>query len=105
MRIAIVGNFGLSYKATMSHRALPIAAELARRGNQVAVFVPDEDPGREALSTSPGVSIQHVVAPRQREGGRGRLLALIGHLAVGLRLVRRALAFRPEVIYAFKPKG
>jgi glycosyltransferase involved in cell wall biosynthesis len=98
MRIAIVGNFGLSYKGTMAARALPIAAELAKRGHRVAAFLP-ADPGENPAPTP----VQLVRAGPVR--GKTALPRAIGHLWLGLRLTWLALHFRPDVLYAFKPKG
>src|SRR5262249_22470354 len=98
MRIAIVGNFGLGYKGTMAARALPIAAELAARGHQVAAFLP-ADPGESSASTP--VQLVRTVPVR----GKTALSRALGHLWLGLRLTWLALRFRPDVLYAFKPKG
>ncbi len=40
MRIAIVGNFGLTGKQTMAARAMPLAEALAARGHSVRVCLP-----------------------------------------------------------------
>jgi glycosyltransferase involved in cell wall biosynthesis len=101
MRIAIVGNFGLGYKGTMAARALPIAAELAARGHQVAAFLPaDSTDSSNSPSSSP---VQLVRAGPVR--GNATLPRAIGHLWLGLRLTWLTLRFRPDVLYAFKPKG
>ncbi len=58
MRIAVVGNFGFGYKGTMSARSLPIARELARRGHQVEVFLPDDGSDVPESTTIDGVVIR-----------------------------------------------
>ncbi len=93
MRVAMIGPFGLRPKGTMSVRALPLAKALARRGHEVALFLPPWSFPQDAGKTwdEDGVHIENVpVSPR----------ALIGP-----RLVSRALAWQPDVIHSFKPKA
>lgn len=105
MRLAIVGNFGLSYKATMSARAVPIAASLARLGYLPSIFVPVEASGADSV-TPPALlpeTVRLVTAgPVHSPIALGRA---VQHLYVGLRLTILALRSRPDVLYAFKPKG
>jgi glycosyltransferase involved in cell wall biosynthesis len=102
MRIAIVGNFGLGYKATMSARAMPIARELARHGHTVGVFVPAD--GGSVVNEGAGPRIFQIrfSAPRQ---SRRATDSLFGHLGVSTQLMWQVLRFRPDVLYAFKPKA
>jgi glycosyltransferase involved in cell wall biosynthesis len=97
LRITIVGNFGLSNKATMSARAMPIAHALAELGHQVTVILPADSPDPPALATSDGVRLILL--------GRGRARSFPGQLACGLRLTSVALRTCPDVLYAFKPKA
>lgn len=101
MRVAIVGNFGLGYKATMSARAVPIAIELARLGHPTSIFVPSDAPGDPPAPSAPGVWI--ISAGRVRS--TIPLVRAVEHVVVGLGLTLRALRFRPDVLYVFKPKG
>lgn len=98
MRIVIVGNFGLNYKATMSARAIPIARELAQLGNSVTVLVPDDGASpRQPRVLSDTIRISELATPR--------LPSPLGHLWSGVHLTWRALRAQPDVLYAFKPKG
>lgn len=95
----MIGLFGLRPKGTMSARALPLAKALAARGHQVDVIMPPwsypQDSGREWEED--GVSIRNVTLPPN--------LPLLRHLIITWRLVRQALALRPDVVHCFKPKG
>ena len=93
MRVAMIGPFGLKPKGTMAVRALPLAKALARRGHAVALFLPPwshpADSGR--VLEEEGVRVENVaISPR----------ALIAP-----RLLRRALAWKPDAIHCFKPKA
>ena len=104
MRIAILGNFGLTYKATMAARALPLAQELAERGHEVAMFLP-EDP-RPPDAGAIGAAIHLASIGPTLVGRRASTLAqAYRHLTLGVRLTAAALRFRPDVLYAFKPKA
>ena len=95
----MIGLFGLRPKGTMSARALPLAQALVARGHRVDIIMPPwsypQDSGREWEED--GVSIRNVTLPPR--------LPLLWHLIVTWRLVRQALALRPDVVHCFKPKG
>ncbi len=99
MRIVMIGLFGLRPKGTMSVRALPLAQALVARGHRVDVIMSPwsypQDSGREWEED--GVSICNVTLPPR--------FPVLWHLIITWRLVRRALALRPDVIHCFKPKG
>ena len=99
MRIVMIGLFGLRPKGTMSARALPLAKALVARGHQVDIIMPPwsypQDSGREWEED--GVNIRNITLPPR--------FPLISHLIVTWRLVRQALALRPDVVHCFKPKG
>jgi len=99
MNIVMIGPFGLQPKATLSFRALPVARALVARGHAVTLLVPPwdhpADAGREWQEE--GVHILNVPLPPR--------LPLLFHAWLALRLVRRALALRPDVIHCFKPKA
>lgn len=105
MRIAIVGNFGLTYKATMSHRAMPIAAELARRGHRVGVFVPAASPEPPVPDADPMLTIHEVRPSKLLAGRRSAAVGPLGHAWTGVAMVWNVIRFRPSVLYGFKPKG
>ncbi len=108
MRIALVAPFGLRAKGTTRARALPLARELARRGHAVALFIPPydspEDAGKRWVDA--GVElvdacVEVVNAPLPRTGASGPMSYFI--LAWNLR--RAVVAWQPEVVHVFKPKG
>ena len=99
MRVVMVGPFGLRSRGTMSVRALPMAKALAARGHAVTLLLPPwrnpEDAGR--CWEEDGVSVENVLLPPGIPG--------FFHLSLALRLTRRALALRPDVVHLFKPKA
>ncbi|MFQ5813146.1 MAG: glycosyltransferase family 4 protein [Anaerolineae bacterium] len=99
MRIVMIGLFGLRPKGTMSVRALPLAQALVARGHQVDVIMPPwsypQDSGREWEED--GVRIHNITLPLR--------FPVLWHLIVTWRLVRRALASKPDIVHCFKPKG
>ena len=99
MKVAMVGPFGLRPHGTMSRRALPLGKALAARGYTVELVLPPwscpEDSGR--MWQEDGVSIHNIVLPFSVPVWRDALIVL--------RLLRRALAGRPQVLHFFKPKG
>jgi glycosyltransferase involved in cell wall biosynthesis len=99
MHIVIVGPFGLRPRGTMSVRALPMAKTLAARGHTVTMLLPPwqnpEDAGR--CWEEDGVAIENISLPPGIPG--------LFHLLTALRLARRVLALRPDVVHLFKPKA
>jgi len=99
MRVIFIGLFGLRVKGTMSRRAMPMAKALAVRGHQVDVILPPwdcpEDSGREWEEE--GVGVYNIALPPR--------FPPLFHLLVTWRLVRRALALKPDVVHCFKPKA
>ncbi len=99
MHIVMIGPFGLRHRGTMSVRALPMAQALTARGHTVTILLPPwqnpEDAGR--CWEEEGVAIENIPLPP-------RVLGLF-HLLTVLRLIRRALALRPDVVHLFKPKA
>lgn len=99
MRVAMIGPFGLSPKGTMAMRALPLARALVRRGHAVAVLMPAWHTPDEAGRAwgDEGVALEYVPL----RPWRPPLL----YATATWQLVRRALAWRPDVIHLFKPKA
>jgi hypothetical protein len=93
MRVAMIGPFGVKPKGTMAVRALPLAKALARRGHQVALFLPPwsypVDAGR--MWEEENVRVENV--------------AITPRFMIAPRLVARALGWHPDVIHCFKPKA
>jgi glycosyltransferase involved in cell wall biosynthesis len=99
MNVVMIGPFGLQPKGTVSARALPMAKALVARGHGVTLLIPPwdhpADAGREWEED--GVRVVNLPLPLR--------LPLFFHLALALRLVRLALALRPDVVHCFKPKA
>jgi len=99
MNIVMIGPFGLRPKGTLSVRALPMAKALVTRGHSVTLLIPPwdypPDAGREWEEG--GVRVVNVSLPSR--------LPLLFHIQLTFRLLRRALALRPDVIHCFKPKA
>jgi glycosyltransferase involved in cell wall biosynthesis len=99
MDVVMVGPFGMRPRGTMAERALPMAKALVARGHSVVVLLPPwqnpEDAGR--CWEEDGVVIENVSLPPGIPG--------LFHLLITLRLARRALALRPDVVHFFKPKA
>lgn len=99
MKVVMLGPFGLVPKGTVSVRALPMAQALARRGYRVTIILPPWDHPQDAgrRFEGDGVRIYNIALPPR--------LPLLQHLLIAWRMVRQALAERPEVIHCFKPKA
>ncbi len=99
MHIVMVGPFGLHSRGTMSVRALPLARALVARGHTVTMLLPPWRNPQEAGRRweKDGVALENIHLPPGIPG--------LFHLLVALRLTRRALALRPDVVHLFKPKS
>ena len=99
MRIVMIGPFGLNPKGTMRARALPLARELAARGHAIKLIMPPWHTPQEAGRSweEAGVMLEYVRL--------GPDVCSLSHLILPVRLVRAALAWHPEIIHCFKPKG
>jgi len=99
MKAVMVGPFGLTPHGTMSRRALPLAKALVARGHHVEVVLPPwscpEDSDR--AWNEDGVSVCNIALPPS--------IPVLRDVLIVWRLVRRALASHPQVLYFFKPKG
>ena len=94
MRIAMLGPFGLHPKQTMRSRALGLARPLVARGHAVRLIMPPWETPDEAdrAWAEDGVELRYVPL---RGGAPGISRALVGE----------TLAWRPDVVHAFKPKA
>jgi glycosyltransferase involved in cell wall biosynthesis len=99
VRVVMIGPFGLRPKGTMGGRALPMARALAARGHSVTVILPPwQNPEDAGCSwQEDGITVENVSLPPHIPG--------LFHLLIALRLARRALALRPDVVHLFKPKA
>src|SRR4051794_4166182 len=102
LKICLVAPFGLKTKGTTAARVLPIGESLARRGHRVRIIVPPwDDP-----AGSPDLLLKE---NRLEKVNRVELLFVPvapgpQPLQIPVRLVRAALAFKPDIIHVFKPK-
>ena len=94
MRIAIVGNFGLTGNQTMASRALPLAEMLAGQGHLVRMALPvrREGDGRPAHRST--VDIMYAGRPSA---------GLFGYLWQVVVLAWLSIRWHPGVVYCFKP--
>ncbi len=99
MNIVMIGPFGLHTKSTMRERALPLAQALARRGHRLTMLLPPWDCPQDSgqVWQLGGVTVENVRLPASWPVG--------WPISLTVRLVRRALALRPQVIHCFKPKA
>jgi len=99
MRIAMIEPFGLAPKAPMQARAMPLARALAQQGHAVKVIMPPWHTPEEKprVWEDGGVTVEYVSLVPRVPG--------LGHLAITWRLVRSAIAWRPDVVHCFKPKA
>ena len=99
MRIALIAPFAIHPKGTTRWRVLPLARALAEQGHAVRVAIPPYDwPRHEGLVWHDhGVDVVNAVVPSH--------LGLAGQIVLAGRLVQLALAWQPDVVHIFKPKG
>jgi glycosyltransferase involved in cell wall biosynthesis len=99
VHVVMVGPFGLRPKGTMGVRALPMAKSLAARGHRVTMLLPPwqnpEDAGKHWEED--GVVVENIPLPPR--------IPVLFHPLTALRLVRRTLSIRPDVVHLFKPKA
>ncbi len=99
VNVVMVGPFGMRPRGTMRVRALPMARALAARGHEVSMLLPPWQNPEAAGERweEHGVRVENIPLP----------LAIPGlfHGATALRLVRKALAARPDTVHLFKPKA
>ncbi len=99
MKIVFIAPFGIRPKGTVIARMVPLAAELKVLGHEVMIIAPPytnpEDSGK--VETVRGVKVKNIVL-----GPRNRVLAAP---LLAWRLLRAALAEKPDLVHLFKPKG
>ena len=101
MRIAFVAPFGLRAKGTTRARALPLARELAWRGHAVALFIPPYDSPEDAGKRWIDAGVEVVNAPLPRMSASSP----VSYFVLAWSLLRAVVAWQPEVVHVFKPKG
>lgn len=99
MKIVFLAPFGIRPKGTVLARMIPLAEALQLLGHEVVIVAPPytnaEDSGR--TETVRGVRLQNVLL-----GPRHKVLAVP---ALAWRMLRAALAEKPDLVHLFKPKG
>lgn len=99
MNVVMIGPFGLKPRGTMSVRALPMAKALAARRHSVTILLPPwqnlKDAGKRWEEDD--VAIENIDLPPR--------IPILFHMLTALRLTRRAMALRPDVVHLFKPKA
>jgi glycosyltransferase involved in cell wall biosynthesis len=98
MKIVFLAPFGIRPKGTLIARMLPLAAEIQARGHQVTIIAPPytnpEDSG--VVETICGVRLVNIRLAKK---------GVYGTLQMSWRMLRGALAEKPDLIHLFKPKG
>jgi glycosyltransferase involved in cell wall biosynthesis len=99
MRIALVAPFAMHPKGTTRWRVLPLARALAAQGHFVRVAIPPYDWPQHSgrVWRDVGVDVVNAVIPAG--------LGPAGHGVLTGQLVQIALAWQPDVVHVFKPKG
>jgi glycosyltransferase involved in cell wall biosynthesis len=99
MKIVFLAPFGIRPKGTVIARMAPLAAGLNHLGNEAVIIAPPytnpEDAGK--VETVRGVTVKNI-----------RLGPFSGAAAAPVlawRLLRSALAEKPDLVHLFKPKG
>lgn len=99
MKIVFLAPFGIRPKGTVLARMIPLAEALQALGHEVVIVAPPytnpEDSGR--TETVRGVRLQNVLL-----GPRHKVLAVP---VLAWRMLRAALAEKPDLVHLFKPKG
>jgi glycosyltransferase involved in cell wall biosynthesis len=93
MNLVFFAPFGMSPKATVSARMMPIASALTRRNHHVTVLIPpyDHPIDHGKYWTQEGVQIENMPATDL--------------LGMAWQMAARARQLRPDVIHVFKPVG
>lgn len=111
MKIVFLAPFGVRPKGTVLARMIPLAVELQRRGHTVPIVAPPytnpEDSGK--AETIQGVTITNItltgscspVARRTSHVARNAAAAAV----LPWRMLKTAMAEKPDLIHLFKPKG
>ena len=98
MNIVMIGPHAFRPKGTVRARALFIAQALVKRGHRVTILMPPYDNPAESGRTweQDGVRLENMLLSRDDAWHR---------FIVPLRMARRALALKPDVVHVFKPIG
>jgi glycosyltransferase involved in cell wall biosynthesis len=98
MRIVMIAPFATHPKGTFRIRMLPIAKRLHKNGHNITIVVPPYDNiSQSGLEYEiDGVHVQNIIFTD---------IPVLKYFLTLLRIVKKTIAFKPDVIYFFKPKG
>jgi glycosyltransferase involved in cell wall biosynthesis len=98
MRVVMISPFATHPKGTFRIRMLPIAKRLHKNGHNVTIVVPPYDNiSQSGLEYEiDGVYVQNIIFTD---------IPVARYFLTLLRIVKKILAFKPDAIYFFKPKG
>ncbi len=98
MNIVMIGPFAFKPKGTVSVRAFFIARALAKRGHRVTILMPPYDHLADSgqVWERDGVCLENMAIRRNDAWHQ---------LTVPVRMARRAVQLKPDVIHVFKPIG
>jgi glycosyltransferase involved in cell wall biosynthesis len=98
MRIVMIAPFATHPKGTFRIRILPIAKRLHKNGHNITIVVPPYDNiSQSGLEYEiDGVHVQNIIFTD---------IPVLKYFLTLLRIVKKTIAFKPDVIYFFKPKG
>jgi glycosyltransferase involved in cell wall biosynthesis len=98
MRVVMIAPFATYPKGTFRIRMLPIAKRLHQNGHNVTIVVPPYDNiSQSGLAYEiDGVHVQNIIFTD---------IPVARYILALLRIVNKTIAFKPDAIYFFKPKG
>jgi glycosyltransferase involved in cell wall biosynthesis len=99
MKIIFLAPFGIRPKGTLLARMLPLGAALQELGHNVTIVAPPYTNPEDSGSTETVCGVR-VVNVQLGPGGK-----VLSALPIAWRMLRYALAEKPDVIHLFKPKG
>ncbi|MFC2029093.1 glycosyltransferase family 4 protein [Chloroflexota bacterium] len=96
MNVVIIGPHAFSPKGTVRARAHPLGRALVQQGHQVTILIPPYDNPAESgrTWTQEGVRLENATLRRNDAWHQ---------LSVPIRMARRAVELRPDVVHVFKP--
>ncbi len=99
LRVVMLAPFGIRPKGTLQARMLPLAQALQQRGHHIEIIAPPVHNPQDANTrvVHGGVSVTHTAHTAQHEP-----LATLHYTRMLWHATR---AYRPELLYLFKPKG
>lgn len=97
MRLAFISPFGFTPKATLSHRILPIAKALTKKGHEITIVIPPytNPEASGCIEERAGVKLVNISLPGK----------IFYSLRIGIRMAKVVKRFNPDKVFVFKPKG